>query len=317
MVERLYRTFPQDMKLIGTLTNAKTIMIGQSIEFWDAMDMVSPMSLAKFCKSMQEQGKFDGSSMFKITCMRDWHRMKSEAPEEAQRLLDYCVQDVTCMSRAMTKFNDMVYGILGIILGDVLQKQESVPWILEKTIAKLSYRLFTRYIIPKPCAPEGITSSELYRAVTECYRGGFVLSFIFGKIDIKSNGLVNWMNYIDINSLYPSIMSNSYIPLKHQSTPIESRYSNLPMDPRSIYEVLWFDIGEEDHFGFFGVNVYSEKGQKLKVIYPTRWKANNFQRCLWVFGTELILFSKIFPRGKYEIGKYFRCAKKKRLFRPI
>lgn len=51
-IERLYRMFPHNFILIGTMTNTKTAAIGEHIEFWDAMDMVSPMSLAKFCKSM-------------------------------------------------------------------------------------------------------------------------------------------------------------------------------------------------------------------------------------------------------------------------
>lgn len=83
--------FPHNFILIGTMTNTKTAAIGEHIEFWDAMDMVSPMSLAKFCKSMQEPGKFDGSMMFKIKTMDDWTNLKINEPLKAKELIEYCL----------------------------------------------------------------------------------------------------------------------------------------------------------------------------------------------------------------------------------
>lgn len=45
----------------------------------------------------------------------------------------------------MIKFNEMIYSCLGIMLGDVLKNESGViPWILEKTMAKLAYKIFTK-----------------------------------------------------------------------------------------------------------------------------------------------------------------------------
>ena len=87
----MYRMFPHNFILIGTMTNTKTAAIGEHIEFWDAMDMVSPMSLAKFCKSMQEPGKFDGSMMFKIKTMDDWTNLKINEPLKSKEMIEYCL----------------------------------------------------------------------------------------------------------------------------------------------------------------------------------------------------------------------------------
>lgn len=66
------RDLPYDCHLTGTISNPKVFKIGNQIHFYDAMDMVSPMSLERFCKAMGVQGKFDGSMMFKITSLDDW-----------------------------------------------------------------------------------------------------------------------------------------------------------------------------------------------------------------------------------------------------
>ena len=270
--------FPHNFILIGTMTNTKTAAIGEHIEFWDAMDMVSPMSLAKFCKSMQEPGKFDGSMMFKIKTMDDWTNLKINEPLKAKELIEYCLQDVICMSKSMTKFNEMIFGCLRLMLGDILKIENgNTPWILEKTMAKLSYKIFTNQIIPNSCAPQPVVSHDLYDAITQCYRGGFVLSFIFGKIDIKTNPHIKFLNYIDINSLYPFIMANSFIPVSYVLKPIKyDIVRNSRIDPRSIYKLTEFDIGEENHFGFFGVRVFNQQGKFTKVIYPTRWKSHQY-----------------------------------------
>lgn len=158
-------------------------------------------------------------------------------------------------------------------------------------MAKLSYKIFTKFVIPSQCAPRPITNFDLYTAVTECYRGGFTLSFIFGKVDTRTNKDIRHLNYIDINSLYPFVMANSYIPVGYCFSP--SRYNKIydsRINPRSIYRLTEFDIGEDDHFGFFGVRVFNHRNQFIKVIYPTRWSAHENQKQLWVFGTELILF---------------------------
>lgn len=58
------------------------------------------------------------------------------------------------MSKSMTKFNEMIFGCLRLMLGDILKIENgNTPWILEKTMAKLSYKIFTNQIIPNSCAP--------------------------------------------------------------------------------------------------------------------------------------------------------------------
>ena len=134
--------------------------------------------------------------------------------------------------------------------------------------------------------------------MTDCYRGGFVLSFIFGAIDTRTNLKVRHLNYIDINSLYPSVMAESRIPVEFCVARLKFLDRFTALKARSIYEIVSFDCGEEDHFGFFGVRVFNERGHFTKVIYPTSWKGHEHQKSLWVFGSEILLFRKVFKKGK-------------------
>lgn len=68
--------FPFDFELIGTVTNPKYFAVCNKLELWDAMDMVSPMSLESFCKSMMVKGKMDGTDMFRINTLYDWYEVK-------------------------------------------------------------------------------------------------------------------------------------------------------------------------------------------------------------------------------------------------
>lgn len=46
LIEKFFSYYPFDTELIGTVTNPKSFTVGNKrLEMWDAMDMVSPMSL--------------------------------------------------------------------------------------------------------------------------------------------------------------------------------------------------------------------------------------------------------------------------------
>lgn len=63
--------------------------IGKRLELWDAMDMVSPMSLEAFCKSMQVRGKNDGSLIFKVKTLNDWINLRLEYEKNQDKECDY------------------------------------------------------------------------------------------------------------------------------------------------------------------------------------------------------------------------------------
>lgn len=68
------------------------------------------------------------------------------------------------MKNAILKFNqhfiDLVCSYRGI------EKPSSEIFILEKTMAKLSYNLFSKYLMPSVLEPKPIMTMEIYDAVT-------------------------------------------------------------------------------------------------------------------------------------------------------
>ncbi len=78
LIEYIVNCFPFELNLVGTVTNPKFVGINDRLELWDAMDMVSPMSLESFCKAMNVRGKNDSSLIFKVNTMQDWFNMKEE-----------------------------------------------------------------------------------------------------------------------------------------------------------------------------------------------------------------------------------------------
>lgn len=162
------------MNLIGTLTNPKHFSLDDKIFFWDAMDMVSPQSLQTFCKSMDVRGKDDGSLMFEITNWDDFNRIKLDQ-DKFQAMKNYCIQDVKCMKDALLKFNQLIINCVKLIRGNSYNHEKlDNLFILEKTMAKLSFDLFNKFFIPQFISALPIEDQHLYNDIGLSYRGGFV-----------------------------------------------------------------------------------------------------------------------------------------------
>jgi len=193
------------------------------------------------------------------------------------------------MREAVGAFNrlivDLLYEFRGASL-DVEDPDDPV-WILKPTIARLAYELFVRYLTLPGLHVGANCSRVCHDVVRASYRGGYVQPLIFGMYSPRPGRKI-W--YLDINSLYPSVMCSGRVPITMASslslagTRVEVEATAISLDPFAIYEVVRFDLGPDARYGWFPVPV--KQGQEIKKVYVRNFE--NRDEPLWVWGVELI-----------------------------
>lgn len=115
------------------------------------MHICSKMPLESFCKSMGVKGKFDCPEIFEIKREEDY--LDDSREERRIKIREYCVQDVEAMANAVFVFNKKVIELIYKCRGQAYPENWEEPFILSQTAAQMSYKIFTRFLIPANFLP--------------------------------------------------------------------------------------------------------------------------------------------------------------------
>jgi len=302
-----------DFELVGTPSNPKVMSFGGIASLLDARDMVGGGSLQSFAQSMGVAGKLNAHEALSIDSLAKWERSE---PEFRLRVIDYCRQDVTCMREAVGAFNRLIVDLLYEFRGASLAAEDpDVPlWVLKPTIAKLSYDLFVRYLTLPGLHVGANCARDCHEVVRASYRGGYVQPLVFGMFTARP-GRKLW--YLDINSLYPSVMCSGRLPtcmasaLSLAGTRVEVEATSLSLDPFAIYELIRFDLGPDAQYGWFPVPV--KQGPEVKKVYVRTFEDR--EAPLWVWGVELIAALSTLRGAIFILRRKLDCTDSSRLLR--
>ena len=113
------------------------------------------------------------------------------------------------------------------------------------------------------------------------------------------------IHYIDVNSLYPSVMATEPIkgapPTKHQYLQRPKRFS-FPNYTEYVYQFRLYSLYRIVEFALADVLVYGYFGVRSPIsgdiFYPTSWKQESEgDPPLWVWGFEIRALAFLFTEG--------------------
>jgi len=173
-----------------------------------------------------------------------------------EELIKYCEQDVKILHQIL-----MIFG------GEIFNKFK-IDISKYPTLPSLSFAIFRTSFMK--CSRIPILAGNIYKDITNAYRGGYVDVYRPQAEKVKS---------YDINSLYPSAMFNHKMPVG-APTYFEGDAAKF--------------IPENDLFGFFFVEVEAPQGMQVPILQHTI-TVNNTKRTLcpigswtgWYFSEEL------------------------------
>jgi hypothetical protein len=216
------------VEVLGDITNTKRIVCGNLV-FMDFRNIFASGSLDKLAQSWKidyRKTEMDHSKV-NIAMIENDENFKKEC-------IEYCRNDVTVLRHLFYKYKDL---ILGFHKGDQYNKRDNFF-----SASDLSMNIFqTLYLNPNTHI-SGV-NREYYEEVRSSYYGGITQC-------LKKIG--HNLNYYDINSCYPYIMTDPVpirmkkrVTVEHVRNITESVYRDDTFEPNSLYQVLEFTFKYE------------------------------------------------------------------------
>lgn len=241
------------------------------VTFLDSLKLI-PLSVDAIAKSFKlplQKGKID----------YDRHNLLPEGSELTSEEKEYIAHDVQIVAHAVNYFHTQ--GLTKMTIGSCA---------LNEYKQLISDRAFKRYY-PVP---------EYHKDVKQSYKGGFTyLSPKFAEKEVGT-GIV-----LDVNSLYPSVMYNNYLPF---GTPIffKGEYKEDSLYPLYIQMIRCsFDLKpgkiptiQIKHNGFFKANEYLTTSDDEEVVL-----------CLTSVDLELFFENYEVHNPEYLSGWMFKATK--------
>ena len=315
LMPEILKRYVLDFSLTGTPTNPKNFRFGDRAIMMDARDMVGGGTLDSFASSMGAAGKKSSARAMEIDSYNAWR----ESPHQAE-IIAYCQQDVKAMKESVWIFNNNTIALLKRIRDITIEIPGARNFILKPTIAKLSYDLFRMYL-SAPGMDVGVnTRPDVYAALKASYRGGYVQPFVFGMFT-PDPGRKVW--YLDVNSLYPSVMCSGRLPLEMKQEvcrtnsfpPYFSDLATTRINPLSLYRVTSFELGKAAKFGWFAVPVKVERETKNVYLNKAVLDGVDGREAIWVWGVELMALRSCLPTAKVSISHFIGVARSGMLLR--